>query len=108
MNAIKVTTRREVVFLVIVGLICAASSCRPDSSEEAPANNTETAAKYVSQADQFYAQRENLMRVRQGIVSLRQALTADPGDYDAAWRLAKFNYYLATHTDINDERNKAF
>jgi len=32
-------------------------------------------------------------------------LTADPDNYDAAWRLAKFNYYLATHlNDNNSER----
>src|SRR6266576_2648573 len=108
MNTIKVTIRREVVSLVIVGLICAASSCRPRSSEDAPANPTETAAEYVSQADQLYAQREDLLRLRQAIVLLRQAITIDPGNYDASWRLAKFNYYLATHTDNNDERNKAF
>jgi Tfp pilus assembly protein PilF len=108
MNTIKVTIRREVVSLVIVGLICVASSCRSRSSEEAPANPTETAAEYVSQADQLYAQREDLLRLRQAIVLLRQAITIDPGNYDASWRLAKFNYYLATHTDNNDERNKAF
>jgi hypothetical protein len=42
------------------------------------------------------------------IVLLRQAITIDPGNYDASWRLAKFNYYLATHTDNNDERNRHF
>lgn len=48
------------------------------------------------------------MQLREGIVSLRQAVTIDPGNYDAQWQLAKFNYYLATHTDKNDERKKAF
>jgi tetratricopeptide (TPR) repeat protein len=38
---------------------------------------------------------------------LRQARTADPNSYDALWRLAKFNYYLATHTE-GDEQDKAF
>jgi tetratricopeptide (TPR) repeat protein len=48
------------------------------------------------------------MQLRKGIVSLRQARTKDPGNYDAAWQLAKFNYYLATHTDDATERDKAF
>ena len=39
---------------------------------------------------------------------LRQAVTLDPGNYDASWRLAKFNYYLATHTDDRNERDKGF
>jgi Tfp pilus assembly protein PilF len=107
MNTIKVTIRGACVFIILVGLICAASSCRPRSNEEAPANTTEIAAAYVSQGDQLYAQREDLMRVRQAIVLLRQAVTADPGNYDASWRLAKFNYYLATHTDNDDERKRA-
>lgn len=38
---------------------------------------------------------------------LRQARTADPNSYEALWRLAKFNYYLATHTE-GDEQDKAF
>jgi len=48
------------------------------------------------------------MQLRRGIVSLRQALTKDPGNYDAAWRLSKFNYYLATHSDDSKERDNAF
>ena len=48
------------------------------------------------------------MQLRRGIVSLRQALTKDPANYDAAWKLSKFNYYLATHSDDTNERNNAF
>src|SRR5262249_57478729 len=66
------------------------------------------AADDIAQAEQFYTQRDDLMKVRQGIVSLRQATTKDPGNYDAAWQLAKFNYYLATHTQDSQERDKAF
>src|SRR5258705_7725442 len=99
---------RHVVFPVIVGLLCVTTSCRSSSNGDAPADTTQSAAEYVAQAEQLYAQREDLMRLRQGIVSLRQAVTVDPGDYDAAWRLSKYNYYLATHTDNNEERDKAF
>lgn len=48
------------------------------------------------------------MQLRRAIVSLRQALTKDPGSYDAAWKLSKFNYYLAMHTDNSKERDDAF
>ena len=48
------------------------------------------------------------MQLRRGIVSLRQALTKEPGNYDAAWRLSKFNYYLAMHSDDSAERDSAF
>ena len=62
----------------------------------------------ASVPNQIYAQREDLMQLRQAIVLLQLAVIADPGNYDASWRLAKFNYYLATHTDNSGERDKAF
>jgi Tfp pilus assembly protein PilF len=107
-NNMKVATNcREVFLLVIVGLFFSVSSCKSHSYAVEPPNDSQSAATFVTQADQHYAQRENLQFLRQGIIELRQAQTADPGSYDAAWRLAKFNYYLATHTD-GDERDKAF
>jgi len=100
---------RKVSYLAMVGLICvAAASCKSDSNVEAPVNNSQSATDFVAQADQLYTQREDLLRLRQGIVLLREARTADFSSYDAAWRLAKFDYYLATHAANNDERDKAF
>jgi Tfp pilus assembly protein PilF len=107
-NTMKVVTNcRNILFLVIASLFFVFASCRSHSNVEEPANDKQSAAAYVTQADQLYAQREDILHMRQGIVMLRQALTADPGSYEAAWRLAKFNYYLATHTD-GDERDRAF
>jgi tetratricopeptide (TPR) repeat protein len=54
----------------------------------------------------MYVQREDLARLQQGIVFLRQAAVADPNSYEAAWRLAKFNYYLATHIDSSARDQK--
>jgi len=88
-------------------LVAAALSCKSHSDVEEPVTDKLSAPAYVAQADQLYAQREDLTRMEQGIVLLRQAITADPGNYDAAWRLAKFNYYLATHTD-GSARDNAF
>jgi tetratricopeptide (TPR) repeat protein len=48
------------------------------------------------------------MQVRRGIISLRQAVTKDPGNYDAAWKLSKFNYYFAMHTQNEKDRDDAF
>src|SRR5438132_7012676 len=80
-------------------LVAAALSCKSHSDVEEPVTDKLSAPAYVSQADQLYAQRDDLTRLQQGIVLLRQAITADPGSYDAAWRLAKFDYYMAKHTD---------
>jgi tetratricopeptide (TPR) repeat protein len=93
--------------LLITGLLVVATSCKSTKRAGEPASNQPSPAEAIAQADQLYAQREDLMRVRQGIALLRQAKTTDFANYDAAWRLSKFNYYLATHAD-GDERDKAF
>jgi Tfp pilus assembly protein PilF len=89
-------------------LVLLATSCNESTHHESPAANTASAAEDISSADQLYSQREDLMQLRRGIVSLRQALTKDPGNYDAAWKLSKYNYYLAMHTDNSKERDDAF
>lgn len=98
---------RKVYCLVLASLLFMAVSCKSHSNVEEPANDKQLAPGYIAQADQLYAQREDIQRVRQAIALLRQAHAADPESYDAAWRLSKFNYYLATHTE-GDERDKAF
>jgi Tfp pilus assembly protein PilF len=93
---------------ISICLLLLATSCNESSPHEPPATDSASAAGDIISADQLYSQREDLMQLRRGIVSLRQALTKDPGNYDAAWKLSKFNYYLATHTDNSNERDDAF
>src|SRR6185369_7824077 len=71
-------------------------------------NDAAVAAADVTKADKLYAERDNLLQLRQGIALLEQAHITDPDNYEAAWTLAKFNYYLATHSTDKDERDKAF
>ena len=98
---------RSIHLLTIASLLFATVSCRSHSQAAAPTADNSSAASDIAQADQSYGQRDDLTRLEQGIVLLRQAATADPNSYDADWRLAKFNYYLATHTD-GDYRDRAF
>lgn len=95
---------RALTFIVV---ICLFTSCGGESYEVGTPTTT-SATEDVAHALQLYGQRDDLMRLREGIVSLRQARTKDPGNYDSAWQLAKFSYYLATHTDDATERDKAF
>ena len=101
--------RRELYrCLVMATLFCLATSCRSHAKVEEPADNLPPAAESIAQADRFYAGREDLNNVRRGVIALGRARLADPASYDAAWRLAKFDGYLATHTDNAAERDKAF
>jgi tetratricopeptide (TPR) repeat protein len=92
-----------VTALPVVGISCRnAVTAPPDPSAKRPASES------IAEADQLYAGREDLPKVREGIVTLRQAQAEDQANYDLAWRLAKFNYYLGAHSPNSDERDKAF
>lgn len=67
-----------------------------------------SAAESIAQADELYAQRADVMRVRQGLIALRQAAAEHATNYELAWRVAKYNYYLGSHTTDETEQAKAF
>jgi len=66
------------------------------------------AAEAIAEADRLYAGRSDLGKVREAIVSLRQAQADDSTNYNLAWRLAKLNYFLGSHTSESTEQEKAF
>jgi tetratricopeptide (TPR) repeat protein len=100
--------RRYITCAVSLSILLLATACNEDLPNETLSAGSTSAAEDIALADQLYDQREDLMQLRRGIVSLRQALTKEPGNYDAAWKLSKFNYYLATHTDDSKERDEGF
>lgn len=99
---------RYIVFAISIAVLFLATSCHEYTPEESPAADAASATEDIAQADQLYAKRDDLMQLRSGIVSLRQAVTKDPANYEAAWKLSQFNYYLATHADNATERDEAF
>ena len=62
----------------------------------------------IAEADRLYEGRADLMKARQAIVTLRQAQAEDPTNYDIAWRLAEFDYFLGSHTSDSGEQDKDF
>lgn len=100
---------RFVTIITIAMLAGASTACRWRSQARGAPNTltNEAASSLILRADQFYAQREDLKQLEQGIVLLRQAAAQDPNNYDANWRLAKFNFYLASHTEA-DYKKRAF
>jgi Tfp pilus assembly protein PilF len=95
-------------YLVLAGTLVTIAACGSRSNSNSTPPPTTSASDDIAQAQQLYAQRQDLMRIREAIVYLRQATTKDPGNYDASWQLAKYNYYLASHTDDSNERDKVF
>jgi len=99
---------RYIIAAISLGLLLLGTSCNEGPANVSQPADSTPAAEDISTADQLYGQRADLMQLRRGIVSLRQALTKEPGNYEAAWKLSKFNYYLATHSEDSKERDNAF
>ncbi len=106
------TTRVEFLVLVVV-VLGSLSACTSKSSDPvaAPAQAPAEAlpvAELIVRAEKLYEQREDLNRVRDALAFLRRARTLDFQNYDAAWRIARSDYYLAAHTKDTNERDSSF
>lgn len=55
-------------------------------------------SEHIRQADDYYLGRQNLENVRRALQLLRDAVTQNPADYEAWWRLSRTACYLARHT----------
>ena len=95
--------------LLIVGLAGLALACGSQQTPPpAPASETTQLGDLFAQADSLYAQRESLERAREAVAVMRRARALDFGNYEAAWKLAKFNYYLGEHGQDEKPRAEAF
>lgn len=105
---LKVDSAASALCLLLPLLLITSAGCRSQHADSEARVETVSVADLVAQADKLYAQREDLARVREGLALLRRARTADQNSYDAAWRIAQFDYYLGAHTKEREERDKAF
>jgi tetratricopeptide (TPR) repeat protein len=102
-NGVKLGLLIILTAVTIGGISCGKAATAP---EDRAAARPSTEA--IAEADQLYGGRTDLVKVRQGVVTLREAQAEDQSNYDLAWRLAEFNYYLGAHTPETAERDKAF
>jgi len=96
------------LFLVVLLTPILAGACRKAASEAEVRGTGRPAAEAIAEADQLYAGRSDLTKVRKALVALRQSQADDPTNYELAWRLAKFNYYLGEHSSESTEKEKSF
>lgn len=99
---------KSVIILALTLLCLGAISCRKAATATADHVAARPTKEVIAEADGLYAQRTDIVKVRQAIVALRQAQADDSANYDLAWRLAKYNYYLGSHTPESTEKSKAF
>lgn len=83
-------------------------ACSKPPEAPTPAPRTATVSELIAQAETLYAQRASLERAREAVAVMRRARAADAGNYEAAWRLSKFNYYLGEYGKDERLRTEAF
>src|SRR5437660_3711897 len=99
---------KVVIGVGVMALSFGAISCRKAATATSDRAAIRPTSEAIAEADSLYGQRADLVKVRQAIVALRQAQAGDPANFDLAWRLSKFNYYLGAHTPESREQDKAY
>src|SRR4051794_769219 len=87
------------------------SSCGGDAdiqNEAAATKESVPAAQFIAQADDLFKQREDLSKIRDGIGLLRRVRSSDPKNFEAVWRLSKFNFVLGKYSADEKESDKAY
>lgn len=93
---------------LVLALAAVSSSCARTQQPSEPPPDTAAAAELVKQADGLYAERESIEKARQAVAVLRRARMADYGNYEAIWKLSRYNYYLGGHEDDEQRKLEAF
>ncbi|MCB2186092.1 MAG: TRAP transporter TatT component family protein [Deltaproteobacteria bacterium] len=75
---------KKAVLLIAVALLAAVAGSALAATPE----------EMIAQADQLYAERADVAKAEQAAQLYEQALAADPRSEDAAWKLARTEYYL--------------
>ena len=92
--------------VVLSGIGC--DRAAPDGAPRIDTGDAKIAAEKIAEADTLYEGREDLSKARVAVASLRQARTADYGNYEAAWKLARASFYVADRTESDSERDDLF
>jgi tetratricopeptide (TPR) repeat protein len=105
-NAEQIVILIVALSVVFLGLACHGSA--PPSKVASDGSDAQAAKNGVAAAEALYAGREDINKARVAVATLRQARTADYGNYEAAWKLARAAFYVGDHTDNGSERDDMF
>ena len=94
--------------LSLAAFAAVASGCARTQPSPEPQPDTAGAAELVRQADGLYSERASIEKARQAVAVLRRARITDYGNYEAIWKLSKYNYYLGGHEPDEQRKLDAF
>lgn len=98
-------------FITLCLALILLSACAPSDnseSESAVKKDPVAASDLIKQADELYRQREDLDKLRAGIALLERARNGEPQNFEANWKLAKFDYYLGDASSDGKESDRVF
>lgn len=99
-----VGNKRELkVVLCLAAAGIGAVVCVPAWSSSLRTGPTAPLSAHVREANDYFLGRRNLENVQKAIQLLQERVKRDPQDYEAWWRLSKFNSYMARHSDGREE-----
>jgi len=111
MRNLRKNGKKLQLFVVASALLFSALACNRGASEstsKVDMGDAKVAADKIAEAEALYDGREDLSKARAAVAALRQAQTADYGNYEAAWKLARASFYVAEHTDVDSEREDMY
>ena len=77
-------------------------------TEESGPTETVPVPELIAQADKYYAARVSIENAREAVAMIRRARMSDYGNYEVAWKLSKYNYYLGEHEADEKAKLDAF
>jgi len=95
----------------VLTLVFVATSCHKDAPvapNAVDAGDEKAATEKIAEADKLYEARDDIQRARVAVATLRQAVTADYGNFEAAWKLSRAAFFVGDHTDNDDEAKDMF
>lgn len=109
----KIRKSMRVLGLIVVLLIGVFVNSSCGDSQGAQTEQTSTSANLsipdsLKKADELYGQRADLTKLREAIQILRAARAADSNNFELAWKLSQYNYFLGMHSDDDKEKSRAF
>jgi tetratricopeptide (TPR) repeat protein len=109
----KYTAKLKILMIGSGVLACLflASGCHkaPTVAQNAiDSGDEKIAAAKLAEGDSLYDAREDMAKARVAVATYRQAVTADYGNYDAAWKLARATFYVGDNTNNDDEAEDMF
>jgi cytochrome c-type biogenesis protein CcmH/NrfG len=96
-------TKLSLFLCLAAGVGLAGAICLPALAAGPRSNASVSLCPQVREADDYFLGRRNLENVQKAIQLLGERVANNPNDYEAWWRVSKFNSYMARHSDGKEE-----